>query len=202
MRTPLELTFRDVDGTPALEEYIRRSVRKLEDVCAAIVSCRIAVERRHRHQRSGSPYRVRIDLRVPPKHELVITRESGEGEIHDDLRKVLGNAFDSARRQLKELNHRLQGDVKTHQPPKGEAVVVRIFPEEDYGFLRTRDGAEIYFHRNAVLDGAFDRLDVGSGVRFVEVQGDEGPQASTVEVLGKPAPVPEGAAAPGEFGEP
>ena len=38
----------------------------------------------------------------------------------------------------------------------------------DYGFIATSDGREIYFHRNSVIDDAFDRLSVGSEVRFAE----------------------------------
>ena len=44
---------------------------------------------------------------------------------------------------------------------------------------------EIYFHRNAVLDGAFDRLSIGSEVAFVEEEGEKGPQASTIRLIGK-----------------
>jgi len=52
------------------------------------------------------------------------------------------------------------------------------------GFIEGGDGREVYFHRNAVLEG-FDGLQVGSEVRFAEEQGVEGPQASTVSVVGK-----------------
>lgn len=38
---------------------------------------------------------------------------------------------------------------------------------------------------NAVLNGGFTRLAPGSEVRFTEVEGDKGPQASTVHLLGK-----------------
>ena len=53
------------------------------------------------------------------------------------------------------------------------------------GFIETADGREIYFHRNAVLDGAYRRLRGGSEVRFVEVEGAKGAQASTVRLIGK-----------------
>ena len=53
------------------------------------------------------------------------------------------------------------------------------------GFIETADGHEVCFHRNSVLDDAFDRLTVGSEVRFVEELGEKGPQASTVHEIGK-----------------
>jgi cold shock CspA family protein len=50
----------------------------------------------------------------------------------------------------------------------------------------TTDG-EIYFHRNSVVGGAFDKIEIGDEVRFVAQysESDEGPQASTVVPLGK-----------------
>ena len=61
-------------------------------------------------------------------------------------------------------------------------------PSRTCGFIEAADGGEIYFHRNAVLDGAFDRLVVGSEVVFVEEEGDKGAQASTVRLIGKHHP--------------
>jgi cold shock CspA family protein len=60
--------------------------------------------------------------------------------------------------------------------------VSKLFPEQGYGFIETRAGAEVYFHRNSVLNHAFDRLTTGTEVRFVEEEGEKGPQASTVAV--------------------
>jgi cold shock CspA family protein len=54
-----------------------------------------------------------------------------------------------------------------------------------FGFLETKDGREIYFHQNSVLDGKFRQLAPGTRVPFSEEVGEKGPQASTVGVLGK-----------------
>lgn len=186
MRVPLELTFRNVEKTRALEEYIRSEVKGLEQASDALISCRVAVEKPQEHQRSGSPFRVRLDLRVPPRHELVIKREAGEGDIHDDLRTVLSQAFEAARRRLREQMEIQRGEVKSHEPREQAGFVVRVFPERGFGFLRTPEGLEYYFHRNSVRHDGFEQLEVGSEVRFAPGQGEEGPQATTVEVVGKP----------------
>ena len=55
----------------------------------------------------------------------------------------------------------------------------------EFGFLEAADGHEVYFHRNSVLDGAYNRLAVGAHVAFAEEMGEKGPQASTVKLLGK-----------------
>ena len=44
----------------------------------------------------------------------------------------------------------------------------------------------MYFHRNSVLHDDFERLAVGTEVRFTPQDGDEGPQASSVQIIGKP----------------
>ena len=82
MRVPLEISFRGVEKTQAIEGLIREKAAGLEKVCSYIVSCRVAVEVPQEHQKSGRPYRIRITLNVPPGHEVVVRRESSEGMLH------------------------------------------------------------------------------------------------------------------------
>jgi len=49
--------------------------------------------------------------------------------------------------------------------------VANFVAGEGYGFIETADGREVYFHRNSVLDDAFEHLTVGSEVRFAEEMG-------------------------------
>ena len=186
MEGPLEVTFQDVEKTEYLEQLIQEKVAKLEQICDHVISCRIAVEMPQKHQRVGNPYRVRIAIRVPPGHELIVKEEPSKGDIHSDLPRVLREAFDSAARQLKELVERQRGEVKQHPDQEASAVVVRLFKEEGYGFIRTIDGREFYFHRNSVLQDDFERIEIGTGVRFVEEMGDKGPQATSVLIMDKP----------------
>lgn len=98
-----------------------------------------------------------------------------------DVYVAMSEAFARARRQLQDYVRRHRSEIKTHQKTP-EARVAKIFPEEGYGFLRTIDGREIYFHRNSVLNDGFSRLDIGSMVQYAEEFGEMGPQASTVHV--------------------
>ncbi len=187
MKVPLEITFRNVEKTDAVEALIREKAAALERVSDSVTSCRVAVESPQQHQRAGRPYRVRITLNVPPGHEFAVRRESSEGSIHDELPSVIRDAFDAARRKLKRITEKRRGDVKSH-PAEEEAVaiVIKLFREEGYGFLKTLDGRDVYFHRNAVLQNDFDRLEIGTAIRFEEEEGEEGPQASTVQIVDKP----------------
>jgi cold shock CspA family protein/ribosome-associated translation inhibitor RaiA len=186
MRVPLEITFRDVPKTETIETLIQEKAAALDRICDNLISCRVAVEKPHENQRFGNPFRVRVTMRVPPGHELVVRRESTEGELSDRLPTVIRDAFDAARRRLKKLVDRQQGEVKSHPAQENLAYVVKLFQDQGYGFLKTLEGREIYFHRNSVLNNDFERLELGTGVRFVAVEGNEGPQASTVQVVDKP----------------
>ncbi len=186
MIIPLEISFRGISKTDALEDLIRERARKLEKFCDYISSCRVAVESPHQHQRSGQPFRVRIDITVPPGHEVVVSKDSTKGNIHDELPAVLRDAFSTAGRQLKSIVERQRGETKSHPQQETGAFVSRIFPDDGYGFIKNLEGREIYFHRNSVLHDDFARLEVGTGVRFVEAPGEKGPQASTVQIVDKP----------------
>jgi cold shock CspA family protein len=76
-----------------------------------------------------------------------------------------------------------RGEVKLHAVPD-HGRIARLRPEQNCGFILSADGNEIYFHRNSVTNGGFDKLAVCDEVRFV-AQHSEGPQASTVVALGK-----------------
>jgi cold shock CspA family protein/ribosome-associated translation inhibitor RaiA len=192
MKVPLEICFRGVAKTDEIESLIREKVAKLEEVCDYLSSCSIALETPQEHQKAGNPFRVRISMRVPPGHELVVKRKSSRGDMHDELPKVVRDAFQAARRQLQELTERQRDEVKAHPEQEAAAVVVRLFRDQGYGFLKTVDGRELYFHRNSVLHNDFDRLEIGTGISLSEEPGERGPQASSVQIVDKPGShVPE-----------
>lgn len=66
MQVALEITYRDVDKSDAIETLIHEKVAKLERLCDYISNCQIAVEKIHDRPSHGSPYRVRIDMTVEP----------------------------------------------------------------------------------------------------------------------------------------
>ena len=187
MQVPLEITLRGFDADPALETLIRSKANRLDTFHDRITACRVAVEKPHENPRSGHPYRVRIDITVPPGQEIVVRHEPGDHRLDEDLTTVVRSAFAAAERQLKELRRRQDGEVKTEASQGDRAFVVRLFAAEAYGFLKTEVGErEIYFHRNSVVGRDFDDLTVGTQVRFEESMGDMGPQATTVQVVDKP----------------
>lgn len=195
MEIPLELSSRGLDLGPEMEDKIRHRVERLDRFHHNINGCRVAVEKPHDSPETGSPYRVRIDLTVPPGHEVVAEKGLDANDLHDDLATVVIDAFEAAERQLREISDRQQQKVKQPSRSEKRALVVRLLHQEDddvdgYGFLKTPDGREIYFHQNSVIHGDFERLAPGTEVRFEETMGDRGPQATTVQVVNKPGKRP------------
>lgn len=184
MQLPLEVSFRGLPRSEDIETLIRREADKLHRFCDNLISCRVAVEQPNQRQRSGNPFRIRIEVTLPPGKRLVVTRNPRAPDPHDKLPTLIRRAFDAMERRLKEATEKRRGDVKSREEPT--ALVALLFPGPGYGFLRTTEGREVFFHRNSVLHNGFDRLAVGTEVRFVETMGEMGPQATTVVIVNKP----------------
>ncbi len=222
MQIPPEVTFRSIEVTPSLEDLVSKSIAKLEKVCAYIVSTRIAVEREQGRHKTGNPYRMRIDIRIPGRRDIIVQRTSAPSKIVADriaaqeakkalegqpepeeeqvvrrspirrkglreepLPTLIRRTFEVAQRELEKEVDRQRGYVKAHAEQQTTAIVESVFPEQDYGFLRSVDGEQIYFHRNSVIHNHWTSLKVGTGVRYVPQLGEKGLQASTVEVVEK-----------------
>lgn len=180
----LQIGFRNMDASPAVEAKIRERAHELEQFDDRIVSCRVVVEvpqRRHH----GDLYHVRIDLKVPGK-EIVVKRGPSEHHAHEEIYVAVRDCFDSVRRQLEDHVRRRRADVKAHEEP-AHGRISSLIAEKEYGFIDSVDGVEVYFHRNAVTGRGFNRLKVGDEVRFVlhPAEGEKGPQASSVMPVGK-----------------
>ncbi|MCL4456552.1 MAG: HPF/RaiA family ribosome-associated protein [Nitrospirae bacterium] len=176
MKLDLQITAHNIELSDFAREDIREKAEKLDKFYDRIMRCRVVVDVPHRHKHEGILYDVHIYMTVPG-YELIVKREPGE-----DLTVAIRDAFDAARRKLEDFVRRQRGDVKHHEeiPP---ARITALFPDKGYGFLTTPDGREIYFHENSILNKDFNKLRIGTEVRFAEEQGEKGPQASTVTVL-------------------
>lgn len=185
MEIPLQITFRHMGPSEAVETAIRKRAERLERFFDRIIACRVVVEAPHKHQRKGKLYSVRVGLSMPGE-EIPITRNGPKDHSHEDIYVAIRDAFDTLGRVLEDRARRMRGEVKTHETPL-HGTVVRLFPYEGYGFVETSDRREIYFHKNSVVGRGFEKLEVGADVSLVlaENESEHGPQASTVTPLGK-----------------
>lgn len=180
MQAPLQITWDDIDQSDALEADIRGRAEKLDQYYDNIINIHVVVGSPHRQHRQGNQYRIRIGINVPGK-EIVVTRAPGDNNAHQDMYVTIRDAFNAARRQLQDYVRVQQGVVKQHDE-QIPATVSKTFPEDDYGFLLSPTGDEVYFHRNSVINGDFDNLAAGAEVRYVEEMGYKGPQAKQVSL--------------------
>lgn len=183
MKLTPEITFRGVPRSDALEVDVRKRIEKLDRFFTHIMRCRVVVEASHRHHHKGNLYHVRVTLNVPGR-ELVVSRDPKKHQAHEDPYVAVRDAFNAAKRQLEDYARELRRDIKTHELPN-HGRIIELFPALDYGRIETQDGRLVYFHRNSVFGADFAKLDKGDEVRFAEERGDDGPQASTVRIIGK-----------------
>ena len=121
MQLPLEITFRGIPHSDAVEARIREKAAKLEQFCHNIVSCKVAVESEHHNHHQGNLYKVRIDISVPNKH-ILVSRDHHDKQAHEDVYVALRDAFSTATRQLEEYVRIQRGEVKNHKAPTLDEV--------------------------------------------------------------------------------
>ena len=61
-----------------------------------------------------------------------------------------------------------------------KGTIKRVVRDRGYGFIRSSDGQEVFFHRNGLQQMDFDSLKEGSTVEFEVEQSDKGPRATNV----------------------
>ena len=96
MQIPIEITFRNMSVSAALEASIRDWATRLEHVLP-IQRCTVVVEMPHKHRQHGTPFQVHLTVSIPG-HDVAVTR-GGRAEYQDPYLAV-SDAFRAARRQL------------------------------------------------------------------------------------------------------
>ena len=186
MQVSPEIKYHDIPRTPWVDAYIDRRLQRLERYAGGITSCHVTVSREQTSHNKGNRYSCMVEVRLPPQHDLAATKRAQVREMSVELPALINHAFAAIERRLKKLASLRRGDAKQHDSgPRG--VVEKLFPD-GYGFIRdVADDRQYYFHRNSVLHGDYGSLAVGTEVRFSPEQGNKGLQASSVQILGRPA---------------
>lgn len=191
LQVPLEIAFHNIESSEQAEQEIRARVADLERLYGRLVSCRVHVDQRAKDLTGTIPPVVHIELGVPGHGDLVVSHEPEHllrKYRHPDLHKAINEAFRIAERQLLDLKERRDGRTKAgDHDAENQSLgqVAEITPEQDFGFLVTKEGSLLYFHRNSLLSGDFDALERGDDIYYNEDVGDTGPIATKVRVKTK-----------------
>jgi ribosome-associated translation inhibitor RaiA/cold shock CspA family protein len=187
MEKALQITFKQLESSEALERLIRDRVERLEQFHHNIIGCRVVVETPHRGPDSAkAALEITIEITVPGRNPIIGRDVDTRRDSKHDHGGVVTRAFEAVERQLKEAVELRSGDVKRHESSSETGLVVRLYPPQDYGFIQVRGSQDLYFTRNAVVGGNFDDIEVGAMVEVTRAttEGPMGPQASSVRVLG------------------
>jgi cold shock CspA family protein/ribosome-associated translation inhibitor RaiA len=191
LQVPLEIAFHNVASSDWAEQEIRARVADLERLYGRLVSCRVRIDQRAKDLTGTIPPVVHIELGIPGRSDLVVSHEPDHllrKYQHPDLRKAINEAFRIAERRLLDLKEQ-RGDrskgVAHESENQSLGQIAEITPEEDFGFLMTKEGGLLYVHRNSLLNGEFDDLERGDDVYYNEEVGDTGPIATKVRVKAK-----------------
>lgn len=179
MQTEPQIVFEGIAPSEFVRSRILNEISRLERFFGRMTACRVVISKPQGRRHHGDLYAVAVRLVMPGGKEVHATRNPPQDHAHADAHVAIRDVFAAARRQLQDEARRLRGAVKTHEETP-EAIVTAIIAEQDFGFLESADGREIYFHRNAVANDGFKTLTVGARVRFSEALGEKGPQASFV----------------------
>ena len=95
MQLPVKITYRGLDKSDAIDNLVLEHSARLEKFCDHINRCDVAIEQPNHGHQKGNPYRVRIDVTVAPRHELVAdvtadeTRAAQDTDLADDHAGIL-----------------------------------------------------------------------------------------------------------------
>jgi ribosome-associated translation inhibitor RaiA/cold shock CspA family protein len=186
MQIPVEIAFHNCPKSDWAEDEIRDHVARLEGIYDRLTTCRVRVDQRANNANKTIPPVVRIEISVPGHRDIVVAHEPDHLQRKfqaPDPRNAINEAFRIAARRLAQYKDQLTDRTAqaTHEAANEMlGQVGEITPAEDFGFLLNASGSLLYFHRNCMLSGDFDSLEVGDAVRYVEEVGDTGPIATKV----------------------
>lgn len=176
MQVPVQITFRDLPHSQAVETHLQEKVEKLQQFCHNIVACHVVLEFANKNQHRGNLYDTRIVLTVPGKDLVSKINEN------ENMYVSIRTAFEDMTRQLESYVQQSHGETKNHQPIVS-GTIVRLFNADGFGFIEKADGAEFYFNATHVVSPPFHKLIVGMPVHFIEEMGSDGPQAHRVKAI-------------------
>jgi ribosomal subunit interface protein len=115
---PMEIQFRGMDPSPAMEAVIREKLAKLDQYHPNIGGCRVVIEKPHHHKHQGEHFVVTLDVSVPG-NDIVANHCHNE-----DAHVAFRDAYQAAKRQLEAHSRKLRGDVKAHSRPQANGAAV------------------------------------------------------------------------------
>ncbi|MBK1665203.1 ribose ABC transporter permease [Rhodospirillum rubrum] len=126
MQIPVQIVFRGIDHSDAVEERIREKAAKLEQFHKNITACRVVVEMHHKNtshvHKRGEPFLISVQVSVPGEDLNAVSSHGKDADLkaHEDVGIALRDAFESMERQLRDIAERKRAEQK---------VEAKVIPE-------------------------------------------------------------------------
>ena len=111
MQVPLQITFRHMERSSAVEARIRERCHRLEQFAEHVTCCRVTIEAPHKPRHKDGLYKVTIDITLPGE-KRVASRHLDQHHAHEDVYVAIRDAFDTARHQLEDYVRRRRAASK------------------------------------------------------------------------------------------
>ena len=147
MALPLEITFRHLDPSAALEAAAREQADQLRRIVPSILGCSVTVE---------PGFRVRVSVDVPNHPPL--SGAATAAKVTEAMRA----AFRTAGRGLTELQRRAPQEATSAE---AGGRVLAVSRSHGFGVIEADDGHHVFFEARSVR-GGLEQLRAGSRVRF------------------------------------
>lgn len=108
MQTPLNVTFRNIEPSEAVESHVRRRFDDLGRLHPRIVDGDVTIEAPQKRKVSGRVFKVHLRVGVPGP-DVNVTRESEKGDAAEAVNLAVNDAFETAGRLLLERKREAAG---------------------------------------------------------------------------------------------
>lgn len=119
MRVGPEVIFKGLRRSAWVGEYVAERLQRLEKFSSGITSCHVTLAREQSSHRKGNRYSVMVEIRVPPRHDLVVRKQKQIHDMQTQLPAVINEAFGAIETQLKRTVARRRHDEKAHTVDAG-----------------------------------------------------------------------------------
>lgn len=171
----LQIESRNVDMTPRWKTEIEARVESLQAEHRDLTHARVTLTKNRHHKKEAHVAETLVLVTLPGRQTITARKEDKTFE------EAIRAAFAAVEIELRKYrDKRAATEVRTSPIPPLRGVVSKLFPHEGYGFILQDGGGEVYFHKNALRDLAFQNLTDGAEVVFNVAQGNKGEHATVV----------------------
>jgi len=114
MNYEIDITWRHMDHSPALEAEIRERAAALAKYHVAIERLEVTVEQPANRQTHGNEWHVTLKIALPGP-DIIVSRDPGDDRTHTDVYAAVRDAFAVAKRLMGKRSDKTGGQQRRHE---------------------------------------------------------------------------------------